>query len=193
VIVQITEAGKELERRRADIIKDLRNALTRYRLVIIVGAGVTLGATRTPTGPLRRLTWDSLIENGLDYLVNKAYNGKRDKRIEHAYSALEGVDSEGLLDAALIMKYRLAKNHQYLTWLKSVLRGLSDEIRDSRVLDALEILHAKGAMLLTTNYDDILEKYCGLPGIGQSNLADILNFKSGDKDGAFHLQFAWRL
>jgi predicted ATPase len=186
-IVQKTEVEKELERRRADIIKDLRNALTRYRLVIVVGAGVTLGATKGPTGPLRRLTWNGLIENGLDYLVNEVYNGVRDKRIEHAYSALEGGDTEELLDAAMIMKDRLTRKNQYPTWLKSVFRGLSDEIRDSCVLDVLKVLHAKGAMLLTTNYDDILERHCGVQRIGRSNLADVLKFRSGDKDGVFHL------
>jgi hypothetical protein len=161
--------------------------LARYRLVIIVGAGVTLGATRGPTGPPPRVTWNGLIQNGLDYLVAEVYNGVRDKRLQHAYRALEGGDSEELLDAAMIMKDRLVKKKQYSTWLKSVFSGLSDEIKDRSILDSLRVLHGKGAMLLTTNYDDVLEKHCGLQRIGRSNLADVLKFKSGDKDGVFHL------
>jgi hypothetical protein len=155
--------------------------------VIIVGAGVTLGATRGPDGSPARLTWAGLIRNGLDYLVNDVYNGTQDDRIRRAYSALESRSAEGFSDAAMIMKARLEQNKRYPTWLTSVFRDVSDEIQDHRVLDALKMLHKEGAMLLTTNYDDILEKHCDLQRVGRSSLEDVLKFKSGDKDGIFHL------
>jgi hypothetical protein len=51
----------------------------------------------------------------------------------------------------------------------------------------LKALHKRGATLLTTNYDDLLEKSCDLRRIGPSNKNDILKFNRGDLDGVFHL------
>jgi hypothetical protein len=120
-------------------------------------------------------------------LVDDVYNGTQDDRIRHAYSALESRSAEGLSDAAMIMKARLEQNKRYPTWLTSVFRDVSNEIQDHRVLDALKMLHKEGAMLLTTNYDDILEKHCDLQRVGRSSLEDVLKFKRRDKDGIFHL------
>jgi hypothetical protein len=51
----------------------------------------------------------------------------------------------------------------------------------------LKKLHENGVILLTTNYDDILEKYCGLRHIGRSTIEDIVKFRRGDLDGVFHV------
>jgi hypothetical protein len=55
------------------------------------------------------------------------------------------------------------------------------------ILDTLKALHQKGATILTTNYDDLLEKSCGLPPIGRSNKDEVLGFKRGGIDGVFHV------
>lgn len=56
----------------AAILDRLKQALKDKRLVIIVGAGVTLGVTSDISRqPLPRLTWTDLVRNGLDYLVNE--------------------------------------------------------------------------------------------------------------------------
>ena len=135
-----------------------------------------MGATRGPDGSPARLTWAGLIRNGLDYLVNDVYNGTQDDRIRRAYSALESRSAEGLSDAAMIMKARLEQNKRYPTWLTSVFRDVSDEIQDHRVLDALKMLHKEGAMLLTTNYDDILEKHCDLQRVRRSMSREALHY-----------------
>src|ERR1700733_7913108 len=98
-----SEALSEAVRREDEVLARLKNALKDKRLVIIVGAGVTLSATANISGPLPRITWIGLIRNGLDYLVNEGYVDARNRRTRLAYEALEDPDTESLLDAANIL------------------------------------------------------------------------------------------
>jgi hypothetical protein len=56
-----------------------------------------------------------------------------------------------------------------------VFRGLYEEVRNRDILEVLMALYKKGATLLTTNYDDLLDKACGLPRIGRINRDDTPN------------------
>jgi hypothetical protein len=160
--------------------------------VITVGAGVTLSATADESRrPLERLTWTGLIRNGLDYLVNEGYVDPSDRRTHRrtqmAYDALENTDTDSLLDAANIMKSQLDQQEQFATWLDTVFRTLQQEVRHPAILEVLKALHSKGATLITTNYDDLLERFCDLKRIGRSNKDSVMKFKSGDVDGVFHV------
>ena len=181
------ESLSEVARREVEVLTRLKNALENRRLVIIVGAGVTLGATANISGPLPRITWTGLIRNGLDYLVSEGYVDAGNRRTRRAYEALEDPDTGSLLDAANILSSQLTQNGQFPTWLESVFGNLYEEVRHPAILDTLKTLHQKGATILTTNYDDLLEQSCGLPRIGRSNKDEILKFKRGDLDGVFHV------
>jgi hypothetical protein len=153
----------------------------------VVGAGVTLSATADVSGkPLSRITWTGLIRNGLDYLVNDGYVEASSRRTRRAYEALEDPNTDSLLDAANILSSQLKQHGQFATWLESVFGNLDQEIRYPAILGMLKGLHEKGATLLTTNYDDLLDKYCQLHRIGRSNQDEMLKFKRGDLDGVFH-------
>jgi hypothetical protein len=43
------------------------------------------------------------MRNGLDYLVNKGYVDRSNRRTSRVYKALEGPEIDGLLDAANIV------------------------------------------------------------------------------------------
>jgi hypothetical protein len=149
---------------------------------------VTLNATAdVPGNPLSRITWTGLIQNGLDYLVSDDYVDRSDQRIRKAYEALVEPDTNGLLDAANILGSELTQHGQLPTWLEMVFDKLDREIRYPAVLKILKALHERGAKLLTTNYDDVLEKYCELHRIGRSNPEDIIRFRRNDLDGVFHV------
>jgi NAD-dependent SIR2 family protein deacetylase len=183
----MNRASNEAARREGEVLARLKNALKDKRLVVIVGAGVTLSATADKSGPLPRITWAGLIRNGLDYLVTERYVDSLNSRIKHAYAALEGTDADSLLNAASIMRYQLDQHGQFPTWLESVFGSLYQEVRHPAILSALKALHGKGATLLTTNFDDVLEKFCGLRRIGRSNRDDMLRFRRGDLNGVFHV------
>ena len=109
------------------------------------------------------------------------------RRTRRAYETLEDTDTDSLLDAANIMAAQLTQNGQLPTWLDSMFGSLSEEVRHPAILEVLKALHDKGATLLPTNYDDVLEKFCGLRCIGRSNRDDVQKFKRGDLDGVFHI------
>jgi hypothetical protein len=182
------EASSEAARLERVRLGKLKDALKNKRLVIIVGAGVSLSATADASGtPLQRLTWTGLIRNGLNYLVTEGYVDAENRRTKCAKEALEDTEIESLLDAVSIMRSQLGQYCQYPTWLESVFGGLYQEVRHSAILETLKLLQERGAILLTTNYDDLLEKHCNLRRIGRSNTDDILKFKSGDLEGIFHV------
>jgi len=184
----LDEAAKEAARRQEEILARLRNDLKTHRLAIITGAGVTLNVTADTSGkPLSRITWTGLIRHGLDYLVSEGYVDKSNRRTRRAYEALEDPEVDGLLDAANIVSSQMKQNGQLPTWLESVFGSLSQEIRHPDLLDMLKALHEKGATLLTTNYDDVLEKHCGLQRIGRSNQDDVSRFQRRDLNGVFHI------
>ncbi|KAH6699042.1 hypothetical protein BKA61DRAFT_583080 [Leptodontidium sp. MPI-SDFR-AT-0119] len=182
------EAAKEAARRQEEILARLRNDLKNNRLAIITGAGVTLNVTADTSGkPLSRITWTGLMRNGLDYLVNEGYVDRSNRRTSRAYEALEDPEIDGLLDAANILSSQMKQQGQFPTWLESVFGSLSQEVRHPDLLDMLKALHERGAILLTTNYDDVLEKYCGLQRVGRSNQDDVSRFQRGDLNGVFHI------
>jgi nucleoside phosphorylase len=183
----------ETSRRQKQVLDRLQKALNDKNLVIIVGAGVTLSATADASGkPLPRTTWTGLVRNGLDYILEGDYLDASNRRIRRAYEALEDNDKAGLLDAANIMKDLLVQLRQYPTWLESVFGSLHQDVRHPAIFDVLKALHEKGAILLTTNYDDLLERFCNLRRIGRSNMDDILKFKCGDLDGVFHVHGSYQ-
>ena len=71
--------------------------------------------------------------------------------------------------------------------MESVFGNLSQEIRHPALLDVIKALHDRGATLLTTNYDDILENHCGIPRVGRLDKNVILRFRGGDVRGVFHI------
>lgn len=181
-------ASEESSRRRDENLGRLREALKNKSLVIVVGAGVTLSATSDAAGnPLQRLTWTGLIRNGLDYLIEEGHVDPSHPRTKRAYKSLEEDDPDSLLDAASIMASQMRQNRQFATWLQSVFGSLSGEVRHPAILEVLKAFSEEGVTLLTTNYDDLLEKKCNLQHIGRSDRDKILKFKCGDLGGVFHV------
>jgi NAD-dependent SIR2 family protein deacetylase len=184
---------REVERREGESLIRLKRALKDKRLVIIVGAGVTLSATADLSGmPLRRLTWTGLIQNGLEYLVAERYVDASNPEIKLAHEALKNTDTDSLLDAANILRSQLTQQGQFPTWLETIFGNLDQEIRHPALLKVLKTLYEKGVMLLTTNYDDLLEKICNVRRIGRSNRDDILKFRRGDLNGVFHVHGSYQ-
>jgi hypothetical protein len=110
---------------------------------------------------------------------------RSNRRTKRAYEALEDPDIDGLLDAASVLSSQLKQHGQFPIWLESAFGSLSQDVRHPALLEVLRELHKQGAVLLTTNYDDVLETYCGLERIGRSNRDDIMRFRRGDWTESF--------
>jgi hypothetical protein len=137
-------------------------------------------------GPPSYTSWDGLIKDGFDYLVDQGYLSADKMAITHGRAFAESGDVESLLIAATILKRQLEQRSQYATWLKSVFGTLGEDVKSITILDALKALHDNKAVLLTTNYDDILDKHCGLPSFDTSLPKHVQDFRAGT-DGVFHI------
>jgi hypothetical protein len=110
---------------------------------------------------------------------------RSNRRTKRAYEALEDPDIDGLLDAASVLSSQLKQHGQFPIWLESAFGSLSQDVRHPALLEVLRELHTQGAVLLTTNYDDVLETYCSLERIGRSNRDAIMRFRRGDWTESF--------
>ena len=186
---------------KAITLKRLRTALAAKKLVIITGVGVTLDATGyVRDGDLEHLTWKGLIEHGFRYLEmmcrpavsDQKKTRERSQKIVNGRYLLSQPDTDSHLLAAQILRKELEGEDHFATWLDSVFDNL--EIKNEAVLRGLKALHARGATLLTTNYDHLLDRYCNLETIRRTATNDLLRFRRGRlfKDGVFHIHGSYQ-
>jgi hypothetical protein len=173
-------------RREAEYVDKIRQALRDKKLVIIVGAGISLSATN-PSPP--RITRTGLIRNGLDYLQDEGFVAVDDEDLNHYRRVLQrgNTNIRAILRACGYLKDELDHNRQFATWLESVFGSLHLEVRHPEVFKPLRELHQRGAKLMTTNYDELLERYCGLQRIRRSIAEDVRKYEQGTLDGVFHI------
>ena len=184
-------------RRERIAIEKIRNALRNGNLVIVTGAGFTINATLQADGTaLDRTTWKGLILNGWRYLVTTPHVNESSLRMKMAREALDTWDGENLIMAASIVKEELDKQNKFSTSLRDVFEDLPDEVTNPNILEVLKVVYRNSLQrnhqvkLLTTNYDDVLDKHCGLQSIGRSP-KPFQKFKLGKLDGVFHIHGCW--
>jgi hypothetical protein len=178
---------------QATYVKNIRRALARKLLVIVTGAGVSLNATEhEATGHLPELTWNGLILNGLQYLESEGYIGENDRpSVDFHRRALENSSSppKSLMAAATYTKDELKQHGKWATWLDLVFKDLAlpENIHKPGILQELREFQSNGAKIMTTNYDDLVDKICESKSIGPRDRADIQQFAAGDQDGVVHI------
>src|SRR5436305_9428053 len=93
-------------RRVSEHVEKIRQALRDKKLVIIVGAGVSLSATH-PSPP--RITWTGLIRNGLSYLEDEGFVTTDDEELNFYQGLLqrENTDVRKVLRACGYLKDEL--------------------------------------------------------------------------------------
>ncbi|GFG17890.1 uncharacterized WD repeat-containing protein alr3466 [Aspergillus udagawae] len=165
----------------------LRQALKERRLAVIVGAGVSLSATGNK---VRHISWNELIHHGLHYLQQN-FKSERKKRINRAIAVLHSADSNDDLPsynfAANVLGEELYAQAKFAEWLLNAFGGLYREVCDFDTLDALKELQKEGTLIITTNYDDVLERHCSLSCISRSDKSQVRRFLCGKKDGILHI------
>jgi hypothetical protein len=173
-------------RGEAQHVDKIRQALRDKKLVIIVGAGISLSAIH-PSPP--RITWTGLIRDGLDYLEHRGFVEATDPDLNHYRGVLErdNADIRAVLRVCHYLKEELDHNKQFPTWLESVFGSLHDNVTHPQVFEALRGFHRRGARLMTTNYDELLEHYCGLQRVRPSIPEDVRKYERGTLSGVFHI------
>ena len=67
-----------------------------------------------------------------------------------------------------------------------------DHVDQLEILDAIKLLQQQGALLFTTNYDDLLEKHCNLEPIDASDPNGLMSYRRGSRPAIFHPHGFWR-
>lgn len=166
-----------------DPVDDLRKEIAKGRVLAIVGAGISIGATKNaPTA-----SWTGLLENGVDRCVAVA-QPLVDGWAERVRAEIHSGDMDDLLSAAEKVSRKLGfpNGGNYRAWLRDAVGTLHAE--DRSVLEALRDL---GIPLATTNYDGLLEEVTGLPAVTWREGAKVEWMIRGDEKGVLHFHGYW--
>jgi hypothetical protein len=146
---------------------NLRDQLASGNIITIAGAGVSVAATKGN----RLAGWIGLLKHGIDHCVaNVADTDSRWGQRQHV--ALDEGTLEELISVARHIEKKLGgtKDGRFYQWLKITVGSLQ------AVDYSLPLALAKlPSLLLTTNYDLILETVSNKPFVTWSNIQQVLN------------------
>jgi hypothetical protein len=170
-----------------EFIDDLKRQLAAAgpkRVLAIVGAGVSIGAT----GGAVCASWAGLLRDGVERCAAvghpKPPRGWRERQLR----ALKHGDTDEWLGVAEQVEKRL-RGAQYGRWLRERIEPLGKAIVDRSVLEALRDL---GIPVATTNYDDVLATGLGQPAVTWLEGNRAIRVLRGEDEGILHLHGYWR-
>lgn len=126
------------------------SAMRGHNIVLVVGAGVSLGATSHS----RVAGWHGLIEHGIETVVSLSGEPRLQEWKRVCEDLLALGDTDTLMSAAsqVQKKLRTLGTQAYANWLRDSIGSLQCE--DPSVIDAVQ---ATRFPILTTNYDTLIE------------------------------------
>jgi hypothetical protein len=135
----------------SDHLKDLRERLARRDVVVLAGAGVAMATVdRQPVDGRQVAGWKGLLEHGVD----KAADSQEWRDLRERQLKLDELIS---VAEAITDKFGGQERGEFKRWMRDSVGAL--EVREPELIKAL---HGLGAPIVTTNYDDLIEKVTGL-------------------------------
>ncbi|KAI1750298.1 SIR2-like domain-containing protein [Xylaria castorea] len=193
------KARKKIEAHRIqeEAVQKLGEQLKLGRLAICVGSGVTLYSAPSQA---QRLSWWGLMNNALDYYEDQASTLSQQpvnqadltsaRKILQKSNPTEA-DREDV--ANRIQKLLSNRIDLETTWMRAQFQNLyKDYVDQLEILDALKALQQNGALLFTTNYDDLLERHCNLDSIDAADPNGLTSWRRGSHQAVFHPHGYWR-
>jgi SIR2-like domain len=152
-------------------------------VLAIIGAGVSMAATANNV----LASWRGLLVNG----VQRCLATRAELTRAWADRVLAQIDGDivDLLCAAENISQRLGApaGGEYARWLEDTVGSLNSV--DPAVIDAVKRL---GVPIMTTNYDDVIEKTIGLREVTWKEPYQVISFAQGRSDVVLHLHGHWR-
>jgi hypothetical protein len=166
-------------------INAIRKALSRGQLMVVAGTGITASATKQ----VETSSWQGLINNGIKRCVD--LDLRDEAWADRARGDVESQFEADLIAAAEKTTEALGgrAGAQYAEWLTEAVGSMQAE--DTGLLDALRGLQAAGALIITTNYDGLLEKHLGLPPVTWRNPTH-LQKAIREGDAVVHIHGHWQ-
>jgi nucleoside phosphorylase len=186
--MSVVTAAERINKEHANRI---RKALREKKLVIIAGAGLSLSAFEPPP---ERLFWKGLIKDGLQYMEDTGLIDPDDEELLFHRRVLDwkNVKMKTLLRTCNYLRDELDEHGKFPTWLDSAFSTLLPDVRHPEVFDPIGEFHRRGARLMTTNYDELLEHHCGLQRIRSFIPDDVRKYEQGTLDGVFHIHGSYQ-
>ncbi len=159
------------------LVEDLREDLARGEVLVVAGTGVSIQAT----GGADCATWDGLILSGIAHAAGTGLLTKS------AAAALRARLKKKNVEERLAVAQEVAKalgapdGGELRRWLGESVGRL--EVKDRTILDAL---HALGAPIATTNYDDLLTRGRAIERIPWTDGPAAHEVIRGDREGVLH-------
>jgi hypothetical protein len=165
---------------------DLRAEIDHGQVLVVVGAGVSMGATgRNPLA-----SWRGFLENGVERCVE--FMGLEPGRAELIRGEIRYGHNNGHVDDLLSAAEKISRvlgspaGREYRRWLRETIGAL--EVTDCSVLEALRDL---GLPLATTNYDGLLEKVTDYQYVTWRDGDKAIRVIKREEDGILHLHGHW--
>lgn len=170
----------------ADAVNDLRDALSRRELAVIIGTGVTASAT----GNVATASWSGLVLDAIDRCESTKLRSP-----EWADRARQDVHSE--FDFDLIVAAEKAtdglggrRGPEYRRWLRDSVGSL--QVSDASILESLAGLGRAGALVATTNYDGLVADALGWEAVTWRDTVRLQSVLRGREEAVVHLHGYWR-
>jgi len=163
--------------------------LPRPQLVVVVGAGVSLGATGLPYA-----SWSGLLKHGINYLVQRQFQQQWGIQLEASLEAsFSPFNLKNALQHAELVEQALNTPDAtaFADWLMSAFSSFKARNDGRDTLEALRDLQEAGALLLTTNYDGLLSDITNSAPVTWEEHPDFLRVITRQKLGILHIHGHW--
>jgi tetratricopeptide (TPR) repeat protein len=158
------------------LVKSLRDHLAKGDVLVVAGTGVSIQAS----GGDKRAGWDGLIHDGIEHALGTGRLTDDEARALRDQLALN--DAAKRLEVAERVSAALdAPDGEFRLWLKESVGELP--LHAPGIVDAV---HALGASLSTTNYDNFLSRGRGLSVVPWTDEAVSLEILRGDREAVLH-------
>lgn len=157
----------------------------------MVGTGVSIGATADP-----RASWKGLLLDGLSRIESFGVQGPEvlaSERvlIEEAFSGEFKLDEILRRAESMIERFGGADDPRFAAWLKDSVGSLTTNPNDRLTLDAIADLARAGALILTTNYDNLLCEATGFDFVTWEEPARIIEVVNRQCKAVIHIHGHW--
>jgi hypothetical protein len=169
----------------SSLIQDLRTQIEKGSVLVVVGAGISVAATRGHT----LASWTGLLKDGVSRCLDV------DRAIPEGWSdrmnaQIDSNDPLEMVSAAENISKRLGHPDHgvYRKWLRDSVGSL--ELLESAAIDAIGTLNLP---IATTNYDGLITKATGRRPVTWTNSALTQRWLRNDEQGVLHLHGYWEV
>jgi hypothetical protein len=165
------------------LITKLKEEIAKGQVVVVVGAGVSMSASRDPNRKPNIASWTGLLLSGVDACL-QVRRDLDEQWAQRVRAEIQSNDIDDLLSAAEKIQTKLGgpAGGDFVAWLHDTVGSL--QVTHPEVPEALSEL---GLPLLTTNYDGVLEQATGLQRLTWKEGPFVEQVLRGERKAVVHL------